>query len=134
MRHPNPFRLSSTVSFTLSPELYAQLRPPITIDNVFAKPPKRGTAVRNGLIAFLSNPPPCPDLAPLFKTAELPKRTRALSLVIDDAELRRALDEYASTHNLTTSAILRRAAYEHTKPAEPNPTATIDAWGDAEKR
>jgi hypothetical protein len=131
--HPEPFRLSTTVSFTMSPELYAQLRPPITIDNVFNKPPKRGTNVRNGLIAFLANPPPCPDLAPLLKVAPMPKRVRLCSLAIPDADLRKQLNHYANTHGVTVSAVLRRAAYEYTKPAEPNPTATIDAWGDAPK-
>lgn len=136
MRPLETFRLSTTVSFSLSPELYAQLRPPITINNVFDKPPTRGAVVRLGLVSFLHSPPTAPDLTPLLKTAHppLPKRTRSLSVSIPSAELRQQLDDYANTHNLTVSAVIRRAAYEYTKGTEPNPTATIDAWGDAEKR
>jgi hypothetical protein len=136
MRPLETFRLSNTISFSLSPELYAQLRAPITIDNVFNKPPTRGAVVRAGLLNFLKSPPNAPDLASLLKTAnpQLPKRTRSLSVAITTPELRKQLDDYANTHNLTASAVLRRAAYEQTKPTEPNPVATIDAWGDAEKR
>lgn len=136
MRPLESFRLSTTVSFSLSPELYAQLRAPTTIDNVFEKRPTRGAVVRLGLASFLNSPPPAPDLTPLLKTANpvLPKRTRSLSVSIPSVELRQQLDEYANTHNLTASAVIRRAAYEYTKSTEPNPIATIDAWGDAEKR
>ena len=136
MRPLETFRLSNTISFSLSPELYAQLRAPITIDNVFDKPPTRGAVVRAGLLNFLKSPPTAPDLTPILKTTNppLPKRTRSLSVSIPSVELRQQLDDYANTHNLTASAVIRRAAYEQTKPTEPNPTATIDAWGDAEKR
>jgi hypothetical protein len=136
MRTRETFRLSNTVTFSLSPELYAQLRAPTTIDNIFEKRPTRGAVVRLGLASFLhdTNKSP-PDLTPLLKTSNplLPKRTRSLSVSITSSELRQQLDDYANTHNLTASAVLRRAAYEQTKPAEPNPTATIDAWGDAPK-
>jgi hypothetical protein len=69
----------------------------------------------------------------LFRTAKLPKRTRSLSVSVPTPELRQQLDNYASTRNLTVSAVVRRAAYEYTKPTEPNPTAIIDGWGDAPK-
>lgn len=137
MRPREPFRLSTTISFSLSPELYAQLRAPITIDNVFDKPPTRGAVVRLGLVSFLHDANKSliqpPDLTPLLKTAHppLPKRTRSLSVSIPSAELRKQLDEYATAHNLTVSAVVRRAAYEYTKGTNPHPTATIDAWGDA---
>ena len=139
MRPRETFRLSNTVTFSLSPELYAQLRAPTTIDNIFEKRPTRGAVVRLGLASFLRDANKSllqpPDLTPLLKTSNppLPKRTRSLSVSITSSELRQQLDEYATAHNLTASAVLRRAAYEQTKPAEPNPTATIDAWGDAPK-
>lgn len=133
MRPLESFRLSTTISFSLSPELYAQLRAPTTIDNMFEKRLSRGAVVRAGLIAFLHSPPIAPDLTPILKIAnpQLPKRTCSLSVSIPSLELREQLDNYANAHNLTASAVIRRAAYEYSKPSEPNPTATIDAWGDA---
>jgi predicted transcriptional regulator len=90
--------------------------------------------LRIALIRFLDTPTDQPNIDHLFKTAPMPKRTRSISLAIKSPELRNQLDDYANTHNLTASAVIRRAAYEYTKDTEPNPTATIDAWGDAEKR
>jgi hypothetical protein len=135
MRPRETFRISTTVTFSLSPELYPQLRAPTTIDNVFEKRPSRGAVTRLGLVAFLQAPPTAPDLTPILKVTNppLPKRTRSLSVSIPSLELRKQLDDYATANNLTASAVMRRAAYEYTKPIEPNPTATIDAWGDAPK-
>jgi len=128
MKNLSTFRLSNTVSFSLSPELHDQINTNVT-------PTASVSAIlRIALMRFLDSSPTAPDLTQLFKTASLPKRTRSVALAIKSPELRKQLDEYANTHNLTASAVIRRAAYEYTKSTEPNPTATIDAWGDAEKR
>jgi hypothetical protein len=122
------FRLSKTFSFSLSPELHDQLTASTT-------PTASLSAIlRIALIRFLDAPPEQPDINHLFKTAPMPKRNRSIAIAIKSPELRQQLDDYANTHNLTASAVARRAAYEYTKGTEPNPTATIDAWGDAEKR
>ena len=128
MKSLSTFRLSNTVSLSLSPELHEQI-------TVSTTPTASMSAIlRIALIRFLDTPPEQPNIDHLFKTASLPKRTRSVSLAIKSSELRQQLDDYANTHNLTASAVIRRAAYEYTKGTEPNPTATIDAWGDAEKR
>ena len=128
MKNLSTFRLSNTVSFSLSPELHEQINTNVT-------PTASVSAIlRIALIRFLDAPTEQPDITHLFKTSPLPKRTRSVALAIKSPELRKQLDEYANTYNLTASAVIRRAAYEYTKSTEPNPTATIDAWGDAEKR
>ena len=128
MKHLSTFRLSNTVSFSLSPELHDQINTNVT-------PTASVSAIlRIAMIRFLDAPTEQPDITHLFKTAPMPKRTRSVALAIKSPELRQQLDDYANTHNLTASAVIRRAAYEYTKSTEPNPTATIDAWGDAEKR
>jgi len=128
MKHLSTFRLSNTVSLSLSPELHEQI-------NTSTTPTASMSAIlRIALIRFLDTPTDQPNIDHLFKTAPMPKRTRSISLSIKSPELRKQLDDHANTHNLTASAVIRRAAYEYTKDTEPNPTATIDAWGDAEKR
>ena len=128
MKPLSTFRLSNTVSLSLSPELHEQI-------NTSTTPTASMSAIlRIALIRFLDTPTDQPNIDHLFKTAPMPKRTRSISLAIKSPELRKQLDDYANTHNLTASAVIRRAAYEYTKDTEPNPTATIDAWGDAEKR
>ena len=128
MKYLSTFRLSNTVSLSLSPELHGQITASTT-------PTASMSAIlRIALIRFLDAPTDQPNIDHLFKTASLPKRTRSVSLAIKSSELRQQLDDFANTHNLTASAVIRRAAYEYTKGTEPNPTATIDAWGDAEKR
>jgi hypothetical protein len=98
--------------------------------------------LRTALAEFLAAPVPPPHLAPVFDLTLLPKRTRSVNLTIkpnqsdQPTQLRPTLDAYATTHNLTVSAVLRRAMYEYTKPLPPNqpdPTATLDAWGDSTK-
>ena len=127
MKRLSPFRLSNTVSFSLSPELHDQT-------NACVTPTASVSAIlRIALIRFLDAPIEQPNIDHLFKIAPLPKRTRSIALAIKSPQLRKQLDDYANTHGVTASAALRRAAYEYTKPAEPNPTATIDAWGDAPK-
>ena len=128
MKPLSTFRLSNTVSLSLSPELHEQI-------NASTTPTASMSAIlRIALIRFLDAPTDQPNIDHLFKTAPMPKRTRSISLAIKSPELRNQLDDYANTHNLTASAVIRRAAYEYTKDTEPNPTAMIDAWGDAEKR
>jgi predicted transcriptional regulator len=128
MKPLSTFRLSNTVSLSLSPELHDQI-------NTSTTPTASMSAIlRIALIRFLDAPTEQPNLDHIFKTTQLPKRTRSISLSIKSPELRKQLDNHANTHNLTASAVIRRAAYEYTKDIEPNPTATIDAWGDAEKR
>jgi predicted transcriptional regulator len=128
MKPLSTFRLSNTVSLSLSPELHEQI-------NASTTPTASMSAIlRIALIRFLDAPTEQPNLDHIFKTASLPKRTRSISISIKSPELRKQLDDHANTHNLTASAVIRRAAYEYTQPIEPNPTATIDAWGDAEKR
>ena len=128
MKHLSTFRLSNTVSLSLSPELHEQITSSTT-------PTASMSAIlRIALIRFLDAPTEQPNIDHLFKTSSQPKRTRSVSLAIKSSELRQQLDDYANTHNLTASAVIRRAAYEYTKDTEPNQTATIDAWGDAERR
>lgn len=122
------FRLSKTFSFSLSPELHEQISTSITPTTSMS------AILRIALIRFLDAPPEQPNIDHLFKTAPMPKRNRSAVVAIKSPELRKQLDDYANTHNLTASAVARRAVYEYTKGTDPNPTATIDAWGDAEKR
>jgi predicted transcriptional regulator len=130
MKPLSPFRLSNTFSFSLSPELHDQLK------THTAETSPMSAILRVALMRFLDTPTEQPDLTQLFKTAPMPKRTRSIAVAIKSPQLRKQLDDYANTHNLTASAVMRRAAYEYTKskdPTEYNPVATIDAWGDAQK-
>lgn len=128
MKSLSTFRLSNTVSLSLSPELHEQ------IISVTTPTASISAILRIALIRFLDTPTEQPNINHLFKTTPLPKRTRSVSIAVKSPELRKQLDDFANTHNLTASAVIRRAAYEYTKGTDPNPTATIDAWGDAEKR
>lgn len=128
MKPISTFRLSNTFSFSLSPELHEQLK-------AHTGPTSPMSAIlRVSLMRFLDSPPEQPNIEPLFKTTPMPKRNRSIAVAIKSPKLRQQLDDFANTHNLTASAVARRAAYEYTKGTDPNPTATIDAWGDAEKR
>ena len=65
------------------------------------------------------------------------QRIRTVGFAINpnrDPDLRDRLEIYAMSNKLTLSTVLRRATYEYTKPTDPHtqpdPIATIEAWGD----
>lgn len=128
MRSLNPSRPTHTVTCTLSLELLEQIQARAKADT-----DSLSSLLRTAIAEFLANPVPPPTLAPVFSPSMLPKRNRSIGLPIKSPSLRLSLDTYAVTNNLTVSAVVRRAAYEHTKPNCPNPLATRDAWGDSPK-
>lgn len=127
MKHLYQFRLSHTVAVSMSVELFDQIQ--ARVDPMLG----RSVLLRDALTHFFATLPEGPDLTPLLKTAPRPNRTVSVSVAVKSPELRQALDKYATDHDFTASAIVRRAAYEYTKPDEPNPTATLDGWGDRTK-
>lgn len=131
MRPLEPFRMSNTVSFNLTPLLHKQAKHYATTHGL-----PLASVVRNAINAFTENPHKyrSPNIRALL--AANPNlcitrdRTIGLTLLPQD---RNPLDALSRATLLPNAALIRRATYEYTKtdaPACTYPEMILDAWGD----
>ena len=90
------------------------------------------SVLQSAVTAFVNAQPPheCPvKFTPSTKFA---RRARVIGFSLP-VGVHEELQAFAHKNRLTVVAVVRRAAYEYTKPEAPDPVATLDAWGDREK-
>lgn len=142
-----------TMSFSVSPQLYAQVSEYLRGKDKFAglrlteKAYINGESLRQIVKEFLSYPSPANpitrevlikarDAVPPFarnRQLQFNLSVHALLSPHSFTTILEKLDQRAEDENVTRSAILRRAMYEITRPENPDPLATYDGWGDANK-
>lgn len=123
---------TNIVTANITPQLFEQLQA-----YTLAHHSTLATTIRDALRNYLDHadtiapPDNLPSLLTPDNIAQI-ERTRTVGLTINpkrDPDLRDRLEIYALSNRYTASTIIRRAIYEHTKPAT-TVLATIDAWGD----
>ena len=123
---------TNIVTANITPQLFEQLQA-----YTLAHHSTLATTIRDALRNYLDHadtivqPDNLPSLLTPTNLAQI-ERTRTVGLTINpkrDPDLRDRLEIYALSNRYTASTIIRRAIYEHTKPAT-TVLATIDAWGD----
>ena len=100
-----------------------------------------GRVMREAIVAFLDDQTPRNRARALNITphTKFPKRTNSVTFAINpivNPMLLERLEQFATQQKLTTSAVMRRAVYEHivANGGRDNEAAMLDAWGDAPKR
>lgn len=100
-----------------------------------------GRVMREAIVAFLDDQTPRNRVRTLTITphTKFPKRTNSVTFAINpnvNPMLLERLEQFATQQKLTTSAVMRRAVYEHilANGGTGSEAAMLDAWGDAPKR
>ena len=125
-------KLSNMLTANITPQLFEQLHAHSTAHRI-----STATLIRCALRHYLDHADSIAhpeNLRSIHTQDNLNQiqRTRTVGLTINpkrDPDLRDRLEIYAIGNKITASTVLRRAIYEHTKPAT-TVLATIDAWGD----